>query len=98
LSVLSAVYGRVARLRRSWYQQRPHARRRLDRPVISVGNLVVGGSGKTPAVALTAYARAEDRRNALLAGFQTHVPKPVDPAELLAVVASLVGRPSRPGL
>jgi tetraacyldisaccharide 4'-kinase len=50
LSVLSAVYGRVARLRRSWYQQRPHARRRLDCPVISVGNLVVGGSGKTPVV------------------------------------------------
>ena len=44
MSVLSAVYGRVARLRRSWYQQRPQARRQLDRPVISVGNLVVGGS------------------------------------------------------
>jgi tetraacyldisaccharide 4'-kinase len=54
LSVLSAVYGRVARLRRSWYEQRPHARRRLDRPVISVGNLVVGGSGKTPVVAAIA--------------------------------------------
>ena len=51
MSVLSLVYGRVARLRRSWYEQRPHARRRLDRPVISVGNLVVGGSGKTPVVA-----------------------------------------------
>ncbi len=48
--------------------------------------------GKTPAVALTALARVEDRRRALLAGFQIHVPKPVDPAELLAVVASLVGR------
>jgi CheY-like chemotaxis protein len=49
-----------------------------------------------PAVALTAYARAEDRRAALLAGFQTHVPKPVDPTELLTVVASLVGRLSGP--
>lgn len=45
-----------------------------------------------PAVALTAFARSEDRRRALLAGFQTHVPKPVDPAELVAVVASLVER------
>ena len=54
-----------------------------------------------PAVALTAFARSEDRRRALLAGFQTHVAKPVDPAELVAVVASLVGRtgsqPSPPG-
>ena len=54
MNPLSAVYGRVARLRRSWYEQRPHARRRLERPVISVGNLVVGGSGKTPAVAAIA--------------------------------------------
>jgi PAS domain S-box-containing protein len=45
-----------------------------------------------PAVALTAFARSEDRKRALLAGFQTHVAKPVDPAELVAVVASLVER------
>jgi CheY-like chemotaxis protein len=45
-----------------------------------------------PAAALTAYARAEDRKRALLAGFQTHVAKPVDPAELTAVVASLAFR------
>jgi CheY-like chemotaxis protein len=45
-----------------------------------------------PAAALTAFARSEDRRRALLAGFQTHVAKPVDPAELVAVVASLVER------
>ncbi|HZH04544.1 MAG TPA: ATP-binding protein, partial [Myxococcaceae bacterium] len=48
--------------------------------------------GETPAVALTAYARAEDRTRVLLAGFSTHVPKPVEPLELLAVLASLVGR------
>ena len=48
--------------------------------------------GKTPAVALTALARVEDRRRAMLAGFQIHVPKPVDPSELLAVVASVAGR------
>jgi PAS domain S-box-containing protein len=45
-----------------------------------------------PAAALTAFARAEDCRQAMLAGFQTHVAKPVDPAELVAVVASLAGR------
>ncbi len=50
--------------------------------------------GKIPAAALTAYARAEDRMRALLAGFQLHVPKPVEPAELTAVVASLAGRMS----
>ena len=43
-------------------------------------------------MALTAFARSEDRKRALLAGFQTHVAKPVDPAELVAVVASLAGR------
>jgi CheY-like chemotaxis protein len=45
-----------------------------------------------PAVALTAFARSEDRRRALMAGFQIHVAKPVDANELTAVVASLAGR------
>lgn len=48
--------------------------------------------GKIPAAALTAYARAEDRTAALSAGFQIHIPKPVDPSELAIVVASLAGR------
>jgi PAS domain S-box-containing protein len=48
--------------------------------------------GRLPAAALTAYARTEDRMQALLAGFHLHLPKPVQPAELAAVVASLVGR------
>jgi signal transduction histidine kinase len=47
---------------------------------------------RIPAVALTAYARAEDRVRALSAGFQFYVPKPVEPTELAAVVASLAGR------
>ena len=42
-----------------------------------------------PAIALTAYTRIEDRMRALSAGFQTHIPKPVEPAELAAVIASL---------
>ena len=45
-----------------------------------------------PAAALTAFARPDDRKRSLLAGFQTHVAKPVDPAELTAVVASLAFR------
>lgn len=45
--------------------------------------------GRTPAIALTAYARVEDRTKALASGFNTHVPKPVEPAELVAALASL---------
>jgi tetraacyldisaccharide 4'-kinase len=48
------MYGRAAQWRRAWYERYPHRRARLDCPVISVGNLVVGGSGKTPAVAALA--------------------------------------------
>jgi PAS domain S-box-containing protein len=51
--------------------------------------------GRTSAVALTAYARSEDRTRALLAGFQNHVTKPIEPGELLAAVASLVTRAER---
>jgi PAS domain S-box-containing protein len=57
-----------------------------------IRNLPPARGGKIPAAALTAYARAEDRMRALLSGFQLHVPKPVEPAELVAVVASLAGR------
>lgn len=53
--------------------------------------------GNVPATALTAYARAEDRRRTIDAGFTMHVSKPVDPAELVAVVASLTGSPARDG-
>jgi CheY-like chemotaxis protein len=48
--------------------------------------------GSTPAIALTAYARAEDRVKVMRAGFQHHLSKPVEPAELIAVVASLAQR------
>ncbi|HZI12021.1 MAG TPA: ATP-binding protein, partial [Myxococcus sp.] len=47
--------------------------------------------GRTPAAALTAYARVEDRARVLMSGFQSHVPKPVEPVELLAVLASMAG-------
>lgn len=48
--------------------------------------------GKVPAIALTAYARVEDRMQALRSGYQMHVPKPVELAELVAVAASLLRR------
>src|SRR6266851_4014763 len=48
--------------------------------------------GKTPAVALSAYSRPEDRVRSLMAGFNLHVSKPVEPSELTTIVASLAGR------
>lgn len=53
--------------------------------------------GSLPAIALTAFARSEDRTRALRAGFQVHVSKPVEPPELIATVASTVGRAGDPG-
>lgn len=52
--MLSTLYGRATAFRRAWYARDPRRRRSLDRPVISVGNLVLGGSGKTPLVAALA--------------------------------------------
>jgi PAS domain S-box-containing protein len=49
-------------------------------------------SRRIPAIALTAFARAEDRKRAILAGYQSHVAKPFDMAELVIVVAGLLGR------
>jgi CheY-like chemotaxis protein len=45
-----------------------------------------------PAIALTAFARAEDRIRALRAGYRAHVAKPVEPAEIVATIASVIGR------
>lgn len=50
--------------------------------------------GRIPAIALTAYARVEDRMRVLTAGFQMHVAKPIEPAELVAVVASVATWPA----
>jgi PAS domain S-box-containing protein len=58
-----------------------------------VRSLPEDGGGRTPAAVLTTHSRVEDRVEALLAGFQMHLAKPVQPAELVAVVANLVGRP-----
>jgi CheY-like chemotaxis protein len=48
--------------------------------------------GLLPAIAITAFARSEDRTRALRAGFLAHIAKPVEPSELLATIASVVGR------
>ena len=53
--------------------------------------------GDIPAAALTAYARPEDRRKMLNSGFSIHLPKPVEPAELVAVVSTLSRFIHRPG-
>jgi CheY-like chemotaxis protein len=47
--------------------------------------------GRIPAIAVTACASAEDRVRALSSGFQMHMAKPIDPDEMIAVVASLTG-------
>ena len=52
--MLSKLYGVIAATRRDWYERRPHLRRRLTRPVVSVGSVAVGGRGKTPVTALIA--------------------------------------------
>jgi CheY-like chemotaxis protein len=48
--------------------------------------------GQVPAAAFTAFARSDDRMKALLSGFQLHIPKPIQPDELVAVVCTLAGR------
>lgn len=53
--------------------------------------------GQIPAAALSAYAGTEDRRRALLAGFQEHVRKPIEPTHLLRVIAGLTGLPISAG-
>ncbi|MBK1986247.1 response regulator [Sphaerospermopsis aphanizomenoides BCCUSP55] len=55
-----------------------------------VRSLTANEGGRIPAVALTGYADSEDRIRALEAGFQTHVAKPVDPGQLVEIIANLV--------
>lgn len=64
--------------------------------ISKVRQLPVERGGRIPAAALTAYAGIEDRRRALSAGYQMHIPKPVEPAELTSAVASLAERYAEP--
>jgi tetraacyldisaccharide 4'-kinase len=64
---LGLAYGRAAAWHRAWYVNHPTDRRRLVRPVVSVGNLTIGGSGKTPVVAhLARWLLAQGERPAIL--------------------------------
>lgn len=79
MSPLATIYGAAARLRRSWYARDPRRARRLSRPVISVGNLRVGGSGKTPVVAAIArlLLEAGERPAILSRGYGRRSQEPV---------------------
>ncbi len=57
-----------------------------------VRSLRIDQGGNTPAAAFTAYAREEDRKRALDAGFQMHIAKPISSNKLVAMIADLAGR------
>ena len=61
-----------------------------------VRSLPAAAGGRTPAIALTAFARSEDRTRAMLAGYQVHVSKPIEPQELVATIKSQLGNPTKP--
>ena len=67
-------------------------RARYEDPVTTQRGTGAEAGGRTQALALTAYARAPDAQRAFAAGYQRHVPKPVEPAELVSVVANLGGK------
>ena len=65
--LLDSLYAQAMRVRRRWFESRPDRRRHLERPVISVGNLSMGGTGKTPVVgAIVDWLLANGERPAIL--------------------------------
>jgi tetraacyldisaccharide 4'-kinase len=81
---LGRLYAAGAKARRRWYERHPEARRRLTGPVISVGNLSVGGTGKTPlTMAIAEWLIAQGERPAILSrGY-----KRADPVDGVVVVS-----------
>jgi CheY-like chemotaxis protein len=63
--------------------------------IAEVRSLSPSAGSRTPALALTAFARAEDRAHALEAGYDMHAAKPVDPDELASAVKTLLSGPAR---
>jgi CheY-like chemotaxis protein len=58
--------------------------------ICRVRDMAARRARRTPSVALTAYASEDDRQRALAAGFDAHISKPVEPAELVSVIAGLI--------
>jgi tetraacyldisaccharide 4'-kinase len=76
LTAASSIYGAAAAWRRRWYARDPARRRRLAQPVVSIGNLTTGGTGKSPvAAALARLLVAHGERPAILSrGYARRLP------------------------
>ena len=95
--MLGRLYGAAAWHRRRWYDRRPEVRRRLARPVVSVGALAAGGSGKTPMVAALARMLVEmgERPAVLSRGYGRA--DPVEGAAVIRDFEGIVGSPAVAG-
>jgi len=97
LTSLSAIYGAVASWRRQWYARDPRRRQYLSRPVVSIGNLLVGGTGKTPIVAHVARFLLEhgQRPSILTRGYARR--RPTDGVTVVSDGRTVVADLSRAG-
>jgi len=95
IRALGSLYGAAATWRRRWYSRHPDRQRRLARPVVSVGNLGVGGSGKTPLVEHIARLLAADgeRPSILTRGYGRKRTSPRVPSETTVAPGDVLFRP-----